>query len=167
MLGFVVGAAVAGGGLLLYQHTRGAGAHGSADLPAAPAIETGKRVSAAPAHPAVRSAPFGSSEEVFEAGATLYAARCASCHGRPNHDAGATSKQGQQFWNRKDTSAAALVAQPAGELYARIAAGAPARNMPAYAQVLSDRELWDLTLLLKSSRGELPDPVLRLLKAKS
>src|SRR3954447_26754148 len=31
---------------------------------------------------------FGTSEDVFEGGAKLYRAQCASCHGTPGHDVG-------------------------------------------------------------------------------
>ena len=34
----------------------------------------------------VKNAPFGISEDVFESGARVYRAQCASCHGTPGHD---------------------------------------------------------------------------------
>src|ERR1700743_3800822 len=34
-----------------------------------------------------KMAPFGISEDVFESGAHVYRAQCASCHGTPGHDA--------------------------------------------------------------------------------
>ena len=33
-----------------------------------------------------KTAPFGISEDVFESGAHVYRAQCASCHGTPGHD---------------------------------------------------------------------------------
>ncbi len=33
-----------------------------------------------------KTAPFGISEDVFESGAHIYRAQCASCHGTPGHD---------------------------------------------------------------------------------
>src|SRR5438132_6169488 len=35
-----------------------------------------------------KQAPFGTGEDVFEAGAHIYKEQCASCHGTPGHDVG-------------------------------------------------------------------------------
>src|ERR1700678_985112 len=34
----------------------------------------------------MKQPPFGTSEDVFESGAHVYRAQCASCHGPPGHD---------------------------------------------------------------------------------
>ena len=107
-------------------------------------------------------APFGTSEEVFEHGARLYAANCVGCHGRPGKDA--RGPLAAQFWNRSNVSGAQAVAQSAGTLFQQTAKGNLVQGMPSYGQRLTDTELWDIALLLKSAHEELPEPVLRLLR---
>ncbi len=113
------------------------------------------------AGPAPRSAPFGISEEVFEGGARLYAANCAGCHGRPGQNA--RGPAAAQFWDRKNAAGSQAISQPVGILYQSIAKGNLIQGMPSYGQRLTDTQLWDLALLLKSSNDDLPEPVLRLL----
>lgn len=180
--GFVLGVAVAVGGVYLYQHTGGHGDGRQAVVePERSAARTVRRQEGAdraagqsPEMPAAtagagskRVAPFGTSEEVFEAGARAYADQCAGCHGRPGRQSVAAPAAGgvtPQFWDGKDAVTKRLVQRPAGEIFASIAMGSPARGMPAYEHRIAETEMWDLALLLKSARGELPDPVLSLLR---
>ncbi len=108
------------------------------------------------------AAPFGTSEEVFESGARIYAANCAGCHGRPGKNGKGPSAA--QFWDRSNTAGGHAIAQSAGSLYQATAKGNLIAGMPSYGQRLTDTQLWDLALLLKSAHDDLPDPVLRLLR---
>ena len=108
------------------------------------------------------AAPFGTSEEVFESGARIYAANCAGCHGRPGKNGKGPSAA--QFWDRSNTAGGHAIAQSAGSLYQATAKGNLVAGMPSYGQRLTDTQLWDLALLLKSAHDDLPDPVLRLLR---
>ncbi len=117
----------------------------------------------ASARAAAKSAPFPSSEDVFEAGARTYRAQCAQCHGVPGHEAplGRTMlPHAQQFFSPRDR--ASTVAEAPGELYWKTAFGLRRSGMPAYNRALSDTELWQLALLLHSA-NDLPDPVRTLL----
>ncbi len=180
--GLAVLAAVLGGGTYLYRHT-GANpkpAQSAPVEPLAPRPAVPQSVREPPASPAAPastppltahssvangpapSPPFGTSEEVFEQGARLYAANCAGCHGRPGKDA--KGPLAAQFWSRTNVSGAQAIAQPVGALFAQTAKGNLVQGMPSYGQRLTDTELWDLALLLKSAHEELPEPVLRLLR---
>lgn len=169
---FVLGAAVAAGAGYLYLHLRTTprdlptklqapvAAH-PATVPASPGPHfKGFPPTAAAGRPV---APFGTSEDVFEAGARLYAARCASCHGTPTRDA-ASSPTAPQLWRKARHTAAA---EAPGDLYTQIAAGAPAKGMPAYARVLTDTQIWQVALLLENAEVELPDPVVALLNSRA
>ena len=112
---------------------------------------------------AVPLAPFGTSEEVFEAGARLYTANCAGCHGRPGKNAG--GPLAAQFWDRDNTAGAHAVSEPAGALYQATAKGNLTQGMPSFGQRLTDTQIWDLALLVKNAHDDLPDPVARLLRA--
>ena len=184
--GLAVVAAVLAGGTYLYRHTTGSPG-GAAITPevrssAAPAAGRGPTspVSTAPVpnsliaggkedHPSAatpsasvfRTAPFGTSEEVFEGGARLYTANCAGCHGRPGQNAKGPSAA--QFWDRDNAAGSHAIAQPVGSIYQATAIGNLVQGMPSYGQRLTDTQLWDLALLLKSANQDLPEPVLRLL----
>lgn len=111
-----------------------------------------------------KDAPFGPSEDVFEAGAHVYAQQCASCHGTPKHDS--ATGQGMhpaavQYWSAKHDDPLAHMTSP--EVYEAIAQGDMGKGMPAYGDQLSETEIWQLTLLLRSARLEMPVPVLHIL----
>jgi mono/diheme cytochrome c family protein len=120
---------------------------------------------AAHADRAIRTPPFGTSEDVFEAGARIYKLRCASCHGTPGHDgvaARSTNPAARQLWKRHGDTVG-VSEQEAGLIYAKIAEGVPHSGMPAYAGQLSETQIWQVSLLLKSAGQQLPDPVIGIL----
>ena len=180
LAGLAVLAAVLAGGTYLFRHT-GAPSAGKPESSPAPSRHpaypspASKPPSPTPSTPvpplaartsgnggSTPTAPFGTSEEVFEQGARLYAANCAGCHGRPGKNA--KGPLAAQFWNPTNIPGAQAVAQPAGTLFEQTARGNLAQGMPSYAQRLTDTQLWDLALLLKSAHEELPEPVIRLLR---
>ena len=112
--------------------------------------------------------PFDVSEDVFEAGAHVYRQQCASCHGVPGHDAAAgqrTQPPAAQLWKRVATGSATGVSHhTAGETFLQIKEGVPRSAMPSYGHVLSDNQIWDLSLLLRNAGEQLPDPVVAILQ---
>ncbi len=71
-----------------------------------------------------------------------------------------------QLWRKRAHSEIVGVSsQPSGEIYARIENGSLLAGMPAYAHLLSERQIWELSLLLKNADQPLPDPVLQILNA--
>ncbi|MGI4757978.1 MAG: c-type cytochrome [Janthinobacterium lividum] len=113
-----------------------------------------------------KPAPFPASEEVFEAGAHIYRAQCAECHGTPGHEAAlgrAMVPHAQQFFAARDRRTTA--AQAPGELFWKTAFGIRRSGMPAYNHSLSNTQLWQLSLLLHSAGSDLPNPVQAILTA--
>jgi thiosulfate dehydrogenase len=110
--------------------------------------------------------PFGISEDVFEGGAKVYHARCASCHGTPGHDgaAGRALKPAAlQLWKKTAAGGVGVSDIEVGETYRKIANGIHSTGMPAYSKLLTDTQMWQVSLLLKNADKELPAPVSRLL----
>lgn len=166
LLGMVLGGAAVGGAGYVYLHGLPNGRSGRSReiVPSTPAAVPPPPASVHRPEAAVvaRQPPFGASEEVFEAGAAVYARRCSMCHGTPEHDA--TGKQalrsGQLFrGERKRVSAESPAA-----LFAAINLGARGLGMPAYHGILTEREIWDVVLLLQGADAGLPDPVSALLR---
>lgn len=111
-----------------------------------------------------KPAPFPATEEVFEGGAHTYRAHCGQCHGVPGHESAlgrGMEPRAQQFFAPHERRAAA--AQSAGELFWKTAFGIRRSGMPAYSHVLTNTQLWEVSLLLHSAGGELPAPVRAIL----
>ncbi len=174
-MGFLLGAVTVAGVGYAWMHYGGSTAKLRADLPSLPSGLTsdgGKSgdpaMATKPLPPVAhvrRTPPFGTSEDVFEGGAHVYRAHCSNCHGTPGHEGSvgrSMTPPATQLWKNR----AALNKEEPGEVYDRIAHGKHGSGMPAFAGKLSDTQIWQITLLLKSADGELPDPVMKILNGK-
>jgi mono/diheme cytochrome c family protein len=176
-LGFVLGAATVAGGGYAWQHYGGSAAKLRKDLPSLPAgfggdggksgdptMSRPEAATPAPLH-AKRTPPFGSSEDVFEGGAHVYRANCASCHGTPGHDSAqgkSMSPVAPQLWKKSK----GVGKEDPGDVYGQIAHGVHGSGMPSFAGKLSDTQIWQVTLLLQNAGNELPDPVTNIIEGK-
>jgi mono/diheme cytochrome c family protein len=133
--------------------------NGSSAPPSAPVAHTAE---------SIQQPPFEASEDVFEAGAHIYKQRCAGCHGIPGQDS-AFARQMQppasQLWTRHVGGSAVGVSEHApGQTFQQVKDGIHFSGMPSYKHVLSDNQIWDVSLLLQSAGQPLPDPVLAILR---
>jgi thiosulfate dehydrogenase len=112
--------------------------------------------------------PFGISEDVYEGGAKIYVAQCAACHGTPGNDvrfAKYMYPQAPQLWKKHPKGNVVGVSDDEpGETFWKVENGIRLTGMPAFNHVLSDTEMWQVTLLLKNADQQLPDPVTKILK---
>ena len=117
----------------------------------------------------LKNPPFSISEDVFESGARVYRAQCASCHGSPGHDVAFAKHMfpsAPQLWRGHGTHGVVGVSDDeAGETYWKVANGIRLSGMPSYSKVLTDAEIWQVSLLLKNADKELPGPVAQILAA--
>ncbi len=115
----------------------------------------------------MQTAPFGISEDVYEGGAKVYRAECASCHGTPGHDVAYAAYMypaPPPLWKKHATGSVVGVSDDEpGETYWKVANGIRLTGMPAFDHVLTDTQMWQVTLLLKNADQELPDPVMKIL----
>jgi mono/diheme cytochrome c family protein len=115
----------------------------------------------------MKTAPFGTSEDVFEAGAHVYKAECAACHGTPGHDVGYAKYMypvAPQLWKKHARNNVVGVSDDeTGETYWKVANGIRLTGMPSYKHILSDTQMWQVSLLLKNADQPLPDPVVQIL----
>jgi thiosulfate dehydrogenase len=117
----------------------------------------------------MKTPPFGTGEDVYEGGARVYRAQCAACHGTPGHDVAYAKHMypvAPQLWKKHARNNVVGVSDDEpGETYWKVANGIRLSGMPAYDHVLSDTEMWQVTLLLKNADQLLPNPVMRILTA--
>jgi thiosulfate dehydrogenase len=116
-----------------------------------------------------KTAPFGTSEDVFESGAHIYRAQCADCHGTPGHDVPYAKHMlpaAPQLWKKHARENVVGVSDDEpGETYWKVANGIRLSGMPAFNHILSDTQMWQVSLLLKNADKDLPDPVTQILDA--
>jgi thiosulfate dehydrogenase len=117
-----------------------------------------------------KTAPFGTSEDAFESGAHIYRAQCANCHGIPGHDVPYAKHMypaAPQLWKKhgKGNLVVGVSDDEAGETYWKVANGIRLTGMPAFNHVLSDTQVWQVSLLLKNADKDLPNPVTQILDA--
>jgi thiosulfate dehydrogenase len=115
----------------------------------------------------MKTAPFGINEDVYEGGAKVYKAECASCHGTPGHDVAFAANMyptPPPLWKKHATGSVVGVSDDEpGETYWKVANGIRLTGMPAFNHVLTDTQMWQVTLLLKNADQQLPDPVMKIL----
>jgi thiosulfate dehydrogenase len=167
-LGFVLGVAVVAAGLFAYLKF-GALPVAVADKPFPYEKEIVYLPLSSRIDRELKNPPFGISEDVFESGARVYRAQCASCHGTPGHDVAFAKHMfpsAPQLWRGHGTHGVVGVSDDeAGETYWKVANGIRLSGMPSYSKVLTDAELWQVSLLLKNADKELPGPVAAILGA--
>ncbi len=170
VLGFLIGVAAVAGGVFLYFR------FGS--LPVAVADKPfpfEKQIVHVPLKARIdsemKAPPFGISEDVFEGGAHVYMQQCAACHGTPGHDVDYAQHMyphAPQLWKKhKRGNVVGVSDDPAGETYWKVANGIRLTGMPSYNHILSETEMWQVSLLLKNADQPLPDPVMQILRGQA
>lgn len=105
------------------------------------------------------SSPIEPTAENLAAGAAIYRTNCAFCHGLPQHP----SPFGlhmypsvPQLWESHRTGVVGVSDDPAGETYWKVKNGIRLTGMPAYADLLTEQQMWQVTQLLVSAAKPLP-----------
>jgi mono/diheme cytochrome c family protein len=133
--------------------------------PKPPASRETARDIARPAAHQLPQPPFGISEDVFESGAHIYKARCAQCHGTPGRNAPASPQPAAlQLWKKGIHGGIGVSAKDPGDTFEKTRDGIEHTGMPSYHRLLTDTQIWQVTLLLKNADQPLPDPVQQILR---
>jgi thiosulfate dehydrogenase len=113
-------------------------------------------------------APVEANEATFVAGAHIYREQCAFCHGvsgTPSPVGTHMFPDAPPLWEKHHNSDVVGVSDdPPGETYWKVANGIRLSGMPAYKGVLSETEMWQVSLLLANADKPLPPAALELLK---
>lgn len=104
------------------------------------------------------TSPIAASDENLNAGASLYEDKCESCHGTADQ----TSAVGQAIYPRapqlwiKHGDAVGVSEDPVGETYWKVKNGIRLTGMPAYGKSLTEKQLWQVSVLLSLADKPLP-----------
>ena len=119
----------------------------------------------------VKDPPIQPSEENLVAGAHLYADQCAACHGfhgKPSVIGTHEFPSAPPLWEKHHNGDVVGVSDdPPGETYWKVANGIRLSGMPAYKDVMTDTQLWQVSLLLANADKPLPPGAVAVLNGET
>jgi thiosulfate dehydrogenase len=112
--------------------------------------------------------PIQADEAAFVAGAQIYRDQCAACHGfhgKPSSFGKHMFPVAPALWEKhKNSDVVGVSDDPPGETYWKVANGIRLTGMPAFREVLSETQLWQVSLLLANADKPLPPAVLQIVR---
>lgn len=115
-----------------------------------------------------KNAPIQPTPENLLAGAQIYREQCAACHGLSGHPSDFANHmypRAPQLWAaHRDGSVVGVSDDPVGETWWKVANGIRLTGMPAFTRVLSETQMWQVSLLLQQANQPLPPDVRTLVQ---
>ena len=119
-------------------------------------------------HDSPKEVGVQANEATFVAGAHIYREQCAFCHGiygQPSKVGGHMFPAVPPLWEKHHNGQVVGVSDdPPGETYWKVANGIRLTGMPAYKDILTQNEIWQVSVLLANADKPLPPEALSLLK---
>ena len=116
---------------------------------------------------APKFSPIAPTEENLVAGAHIYVDQCAVCHGLRGKQASIGTRMypmAPPLWEtHAGDDVVGVSNDPTGETWWKVSNGLRLSGMPAFQGVLSDNEIWQVSLLLSNANKPLPPAALELL----
>jgi thiosulfate dehydrogenase len=119
----------------------------------------------------VKNPPIQANEDAFVAGAQLYVDQCAVCHGfhgKPSDIGKHEFPSAPPLWEKhRNGDVVGVSDDPPGETYWKVANGIRLTGMPSYKDVLSDTQMWQVSLLLANADKPLPPAAVAVLNGET
>jgi mono/diheme cytochrome c family protein len=119
----------------------------------------------------VNTPPLPADGNNLVAGAQVYRDQCAACHGfhgKPSSFGSHMYPDAPPLWEKHDNSDVVGVSDdPPAETYWKVANGIRLTGMPSFKRVLTDTQIWQVSLLLASADKPLPPAAVDILRAKA
>jgi mono/diheme cytochrome c family protein len=103
--------------------------------------------------------PIPASDQNLNAGAGIYEDKCEVCHGthdEPSAIGKTMFPTAPQLWVKKKRGAVGVSNDPVGQVYWKVKNGIRLTGMPAYGKMLSETQMWQVSLLLSMADKPLP-----------
>lgn len=117
------------------------------------------------------AAPIQPDEQNLVAGAEIYRDNCASCHGlhgKPSPFAAHMYPPAPLLWEKHHHGMVVGVSDdPPGETYWKVANGIRLSGMPAFSKILSQTQMWQVSVLLANADQPLPPQALNILNGQT
>lgn len=114
--------------------------------------------------------PIDANEDNLVAGAQIYGEHCAGCHGfqgKPSTLAEHMYPSAPQLWEKhKNNDVVGVSDDPSGETFWKVSNGIRLTGMPAFNRILTDTQIWQVSLLLAHADEQLPPKVLATLRSE-
>lgn len=110
-------------------------------------------------HDEPKASPLPASDENLISGARIYAADCASCHGFKGRNAPFAEDMyppAPNLWAKHKVNAIGVSDDPVGETYWKVKYGIRLTGMPAFASLLTETQMWHVSMLLSHANKPLP-----------
>jgi mono/diheme cytochrome c family protein len=120
----------------------------------------------------VKSSPIPADETNLVAGAHVYSENCAVCHGlhgKPSIFGAHMFPDAPPLWEKHQHGGDTILGvtdDPLGETYWKVVNGIRLTGMPSYKDILTDTEMWQVTLLLGNADKPLPPTAVELLRGE-
>lgn len=114
-----------------------------------------------------KNAPVEADAYNLLTGMQVYRSQCASCHGlygQSSTFAAHMYPKAPELWKLRAGGAVGVSDVPVGRTFWHVANGHRLTGMPSYKGVLTDTQMWQVSLLLANANKPLPYDVLELLK---
>ncbi len=117
----------------------------------------------------IKTPPIQADEATFVAGAQVYHDQCASCHGlhgKPSSFGPHMFPHAPPLWETHHHGSETMIGvtdDPPGETYWKVANGIRLTGMPSYKEILTDSQMWQVSLLLANADKPLPPAALDIL----
>jgi mono/diheme cytochrome c family protein len=117
----------------------------------------------------IKTPPIQPDEPTFVAGAQIYRDQCASCHGlhgKPSSFGAHMYPDAPPLWEEHHHGSETMMGvtdDPPGETYWKVANGIRLTGMPSFKDVLTDTQMWQVSLLLANADKPLPPAALDIL----
>ncbi len=117
------------------------------------------------------AAPIQPDEGNLVAGAEIYRDQCSACHGfygKPSQFAPHMYPSAPQLWEKHRNSAVVGVSDdPPGETYWKAANGIRLTGMPSFKTLLTDTQIWQVSLLLANADKPLPPAAVQIVSGEA
>jgi mono/diheme cytochrome c family protein len=118
----------------------------------------------------VKTPPIQPDENALVAGAEIYRDQCAACHGfhdKPSSFGAHMYPDAPPLWEKHHNNDVVGVSDdPPGETYWKVANGIRLTGMPSYKSVLTETQMWQVSLLLANADKPLPPAALDFLRGQ-
>ena len=119
----------------------------------------------------VKNPPVQADEATFVAGAHIYSDRCAVCHGfhnKPSPFGLHMFPTAPPLWEKhRRGNVVGVSDDPPGETYWKVANGIRLTGMPSYKELLTDTEMWQVSVLLANADKPLPPAAVAILDGET
>ncbi len=106
---------------------------------------------------APKNVPIPWDEANLTAGASIYKDNCAICHGLPGQTNATAEAKGMFPQPPQLFTGHGVTDDPPGVTYWKVANGIRLTGMPAFSRILSETQMWQVSLLLKDADKLPPD----------